>query len=392
MTRREAASLDTSIRGLGAECDPVRIARVAAAGLALDRVAECREPLRRVVDALRSGPVVADALVSFPVLCAGDIATGRWDEAVEIAEEGIVMCERHGRPLQAASLHLALALLAAARGDDARTRALVDRALERRGQRGVRVLVDEGRRVLALSALARGDAEEAHRQVVAITTPGLLAGAGPTALRVSMDLVQSAAQLGRWDEARRHARAMQESPAGASSTRFAMVTVAAAALVAAPDAADGLFEAALASPDADRWPFDQARIQLAHGEHLRRTRRTGDSRVPLAAALDTFLRLRADPWAARAQGELRATGMTVRQPVGAAPPALTPEERAVAALAAAGLTNKQIARRLTVSHHTVAARLYQVFPKLGVGSRTALRGAMLALDGGSGPAALGGTT
>lgn len=59
---------------------------------------------------------------------------------------------------------------------------------------------------------------------------------------------------------------------------------------------------------------------------------------------------------------------------------LATAERAVAVLAATGLTNKQIARRLTVSHHTVAARLYQVFPKLGVGSRAALRGAMLALD------------
>ena len=70
--------------------------------------------------------------------------------------------------------------------------------------------------------------------------------------------------------------------------------------------------------------------------------------------------------------------MTTGRPVEAAP--LTPDEWAVAALAASGLTNRQIARRLTVSHHTVAARLYQAFPKLGVGSRAALRGAMHALD------------
>lgn len=377
----EAARLDAAVRSLGAEGDPVRIARVAAAGLALDRVAECREPLRRVVDALRRGPVVAAALTAFPVLCAGDVATGRWDEAVEIAAEGAALCERHGRPLPAASLRLGRALVAAARGEDPRP--LVEPVLGRAAERGARTVVDEGRRVLALAALARGDAEDAHRHAVAVTAPGRLAGAA--ALRVSMDLVQSAVQLGRRDEAARHVRAMRECPAGAVSARFAMLTAASAALVAGPDAADGLFAGALDAPDADRWPFDQARIQLAHGEHLRRMRRTGECRVLLGAALDAFLRLRADPWAARAQGELRATGLTVGQPAGAGAPALSPDERAVAVLAAAGLTNKEIARRLTVSHHTVAARLYQVFPKLGVGSRTALRGAMRALDGG-GPA------
>ncbi len=48
-------------------------------------------------------------------------------------------------------------------------------------------------------------------------------------------------------------------------------------------------------------------------------------------------------------------------------------------LAAAGLTNKQIAERLYLSHRTVAAHLYQAFPKLGVTSRAALRDALAAL-------------
>jgi DNA-binding CsgD family transcriptional regulator len=175
---------------------------------------------------------------------------------------------------------------------------------------------------------------------------------------------------------------MRDAPVHAVSTRFAMLTAASAALVAEPDAAEAWFEEALAAPDAERWPFDQARVQLAYGEHLRRQRRVGPSRVFLGAALDTFLRLAALPWAAQARHELRATGVTIGHPIepGAAAD-LTPDERAAAALAAAGLTNKQIARQLMVSHHTVAARLYQAFPKLGVGSRAALRTAMLTLDG-----------
>jgi DNA-binding NarL/FixJ family response regulator len=104
--------------------------------------------------------------------------------------------------------------------------------------------------------------------------------------------------------------------------------------------------------------------------------------VVLGAALDTFQRLGARPWAAQARHGLRASGLTIGHPVAPGTAvALTPDERAVAALAATGLTNKEIARRLMVSHHTVAARLYQAFPKLGVGSRAALRNAMLVLDG-----------
>jgi DNA-binding CsgD family transcriptional regulator len=48
-------------------------------------------------------------------------------------------------------------------------------------------------------------------------------------------------------------------------------------------------------------------------------------------------------------------------------------------LAASGLTNKQIAERLYLSHRTVSSHLYKLFPKLGVSSRVALRAALAAL-------------
>ena len=42
----------------------------------------------------------------------------------------------------------------------------------------------------------------------------------------------------------------------------------------------------------------------------------------------------------------------------------------------AGLTNKEIGQRLFLSHRTVGAHLYQIFPKLGITSRAALRDAL----------------
>jgi hypothetical protein len=60
-----------------------------------------------------------------------------------------------------------------------------------------------------------------------------------------------------------------------------------------------LFEAALSLPEADRWPFEHARVHLAYGEWLRRTRDTARARLYLRAALDTLVRLGARPWAER---------------------------------------------------------------------------------------------
>jgi DNA-binding NarL/FixJ family response regulator len=59
---------------------------------------------------------------------------------------------------------------------------------------------------------------------------------------------------------------------------------------------------------------------------------------------------------------------------------MTPQERQIAELAAAGLTNKEIGERLFLSHRTISSHLYRVYPKLGVTSRSALGAALAALS------------
>ena len=110
-------------------------------------------------------------------------------------------------------------------------------------------------------------------------------------------------------------------------------------------------------------------MQLAYGEHLRRSRATTQSRRLFTQAFETFERLGARPWAARAAQELRATGRASARADDVAVPALTPQEQEIAMLAASGLTNKQIGKQLYLSHRTVGAHLYRVFPKLGITTR-----------------------
>jgi DNA-binding CsgD family transcriptional regulator len=163
------------------------------------------------------------------------------------------------------------------------------------------------------------------------------------------------------------------------SPRLALVSLGAAA-IANPDSHDiELFERALACPGAGRWPFDRARVQLAYGERLRRIRAVGPARTHLSAALETFQRLAARPWAHRARHELRATGAAGLEADEVEPGPLTTQEREIAQLAATGLTNKQIGEKLFLSHRTVGTHLYRVFPKLGISSRAALRDALAAL-------------
>lgn len=126
---------------------------------------------------------------------------------------------------------------------------------------------------------------------------------------------------------------------------------------------------------AEQSPLEYARTQLAYGEWLRRQRRIVDARVQLSSALRVFESRGAQPFAQRARGELRAAGVQLAGQVNTEGPAteLTPQELQIARLAASGLSNRQIADRIYVSHRTVAAHLYRIFPKLGITSRNQLR-------------------
>ena len=327
----------------------------------------------------RSGGAVASAITALRILALDAYQEGRWTAAEDLATEALEACADRGLPLLAAPARWCLALVAAARGDDAVVGALTDELTAWGVPRGARQLVVHAGQARALAALGRGDFEDAWREATAPGPPGLREPRGP-ALWATLDVVEAAVRTHRFPEARAHVAAVRAALTPAHNPRLALLAAGATAMAASDDRAGALYEAAFALPDAQRWPFDLARLRLAHGEQLRRARSTTAAREQLLLALDTFTDLGARPWVARASTELRAAGhATDRGPGGprrAGQPSLTAQEREVAGLAASGMTNRQIADRLHLSRRTVDAHLYRVFPKLDITGRAALRDAL----------------
>ncbi|GHH87097.1 LuxR family transcriptional regulator [Streptomyces sulfonofaciens] len=374
--------LQSILSGLPEESDPGRIVRIGTASLYPDRLADVREPSWKVVLQGRDGGPARRTLGALMHLCLGDFLSGRWDECDELADEGIQLCEESGYGFFTWYFWYCRAVVAAPRGDDATAERLVDQITRFATPRGVGTALHYALHVRTIADLGRGDFEGAFQHASAVSPPGTFASHVPHALWVAMDLVEAAVRTNRRAEAVAHVRAIRETGIAEFSPRLALLAGCAAALCAEDDEeAVRLFDTALAVPGLERWPFDLARVRLAYGERLRRARGNADCRGPLSMAHDSFSLLGARPWMERAAKELRASGWVAPRTAAVESGVLTPQERQIAELAASGLSNKQIAERLYLSHRTIGAHLYQIFPKLGISSRAALRDALAHLEG-----------
>lgn len=112
------------------------------------------------------------------------------------------------------------------------------------------------------------------------------------------------------------------------------------------------------------------------GAALRRANRRADAREHLRRALELAQRSGATLLAERAHEELIATGARPRRVELSGAAALTPSERRIAAMAAEGMSNREIAQALFVTLRTVEMHLSNAFRKLGVSSRTQLGAAL----------------
>jgi DNA-binding CsgD family transcriptional regulator len=145
-------------------------------------------------------------------------------------------------------------------------------------------------------------------------------------------------------------------------------------LLAARGDTDGAVQAleeALRHHEQLAMPFELGRTLLVAGQVQRRAKRKRIAKDHLERALEIFESLPSPLWAGRSRAELARLGL--RPP---APLALTATEERVAALAAAGRTNRQVAKELFLSPKTVEANLARIYRKLGISSRAELGAAM----------------
>ncbi|MER6254171.1 AAA family ATPase [Streptomyces sp. NPDC001584] len=371
----DLAALDEAIAELTHEPDPLRIIRVATAGAYVDRLDGCAEGLHRVAAGGRRGENITTAIDALFLLGNHAWMTGQWPELRQFVREGLDLCDQYHYPMLAWVGKYLLACTAAASGDHPAVRDLTGRMEQWAGPRRADTVRAYAAHARTLSALGQGDFEEAYQQATPIAPPGELPDFAPHALWTVMDLVDAAMRTGRRGQALDHAVAARDADLASVSPRLRMLVHASSALAADDERHPG-FQDALAVEGAGRWPFDLARIRLYYGERLRRGRARAQASPHLAAAAETFQRLGAVPWADRANQELRACGSSAHTSPRPETAPLTPQQREIANLAAAGLTNKRIGEKLSLSPRTVSTHLYQLFPKLGVTSRAGLGDAL----------------
>jgi len=196
--------------------------------------------------------------------------------------------------------------------------------------------------------------------------------AQPVEVPWAQDLVEAYTRSGRPAEARAVLRRLETL---AENTRLSSALAAASrcrGLLADGNAFAAEFEQALIWHERTPTPFERARTELCYGERLRRARSRSDARAHLRTALQTFDRLNAAPWAARARAELAATGEVVRPRTEEGLASLTPQELQLALIVGRGATNKEASAALFVSPKTVEAHLHRTYVKLGIRSRTEL--------------------
>jgi DNA-binding CsgD family transcriptional regulator len=262
------------------------------------------------------------------------------------------------------------AVLAAVRGDAGRAAALAGGVLAAGGPGTHQWDRLEARRAAGLAALLGRDPQQAVTSLAAVWEHTQREGvADPGAFPVAGDLAEALAETGRFEEAHqvigRLARlaAAQQHPWGLATAQRAKAVVTLAG--GYDQAAAAQLAGAAEAYRALGLGWDAARALLMLGRAQRRAKKRAAARDSLQAARAGFEELGCLGWAQAVAAELdRISGRRA-----AAARGLTPSERRVAELAAAGLSNQQIAAQLYLSVTTVKTHLRAVYAKLGVTSR-----------------------
>jgi ATP/maltotriose-dependent transcriptional regulator MalT len=367
---REVAQLD--------EADPSRTQLLAFAAYAAGGLGEAIVLMDRAAPVLRAQGRLGLLAQLLAVRAWAGINTGQLGDAIRFAEEARDLAIETRQPIWTAISKLGLAVLSGFQGEERTAEQLIAEATEAVASLRLSIVLAKAEFARGIAHLTAGRHAEAFDHFVRMFDPDGPAHHEVVARAAAPYIVECAVRAGRTDEAR---RMMTMLEALGKRTPAALVHIGlrfAGPLLADDSAAQELYEAAL---DAEpKWPFDVARLEMSYGSWLRRQRRITESRPHLRAARDAFDAIGVQSWADKARAELRASGESIPEPARAPGRPLSPQELQIAQMAASGLSNREIADRLFLSHRTVGAHLYRVFPKLGIVSRSELAGALTSVE------------
>jgi DNA-binding CsgD family transcriptional regulator len=183
------------------------------------------------------------------------------------------------------------------------------------------------------------------------------------------------ARLGDRAEAARLAAEEVSRATAFGAPRAIGIALRAVGLLEGENGVEPLGEAvAVLEPSAARLEYARALGDL--GAVLRRAGHRREAQEHLRQALDIAHRCGGEAVAKHAQAELRASGARPRRRVLSGSESLTPSERRIAALAAEGASNREIAETLFLSLKTVEMHLSRAYRKLEIGSRRQLASAL----------------
>jgi ATP/maltotriose-dependent transcriptional regulator MalT len=190
--------------------------------------------------------------------------------------------------------------------------------------------------------------------------------------------IESLVTLGELDRARTALERLEER-GRALPRRWIVATLprARALLLAAEGELQGALKAlSELDPDAaSALPFELGCTLLLEGRMRRRANQKRAAAGALQRASELFEQLGAPRWLQQASDEFTRIGLRHRSP-----DELTATEQQIAQLAAAGLTNREVAKAAFVSPKTVEANLARVYRKLGIRSRAELGARMHELE------------
>jgi len=332
---------------------------------ALHTLAQRRVDLARGSGAFVALPNALNQLGAYEVL------VGRFDAAEACFEEADEISAATGYAGILGKTGVGPLILAAWRGEDARTRALAEVCSRDGTARGFGTFVGFAQSALGVLELGLG---RYHEAMIAVQDAGL---DQILVTRTLPDLVEAAVRCGEEQLATQAAGELAESTT-ASGTDWALGVLARSqALLVAGREAEGLYREAIGRLQRSRARTQLARARLVYGEWLRRERRRRDAREELRAASQLFESMGALAFADRAQSELAATGERVHRRTPETLELLTPQERRIATLVSEGAPNAEVAAQLFISSRTVEYHLAKIFRKLRISSRSELARSLL---------------